>query len=332
MMVGALALAAAPDARAELDIEAILAPLIALEARIPEDATSAKTLGTERGGTGIVIDAAGLVVTVGYLLLEAETVELLPQGPGGPRIPADVVAWDQRSGLGLVRARVALGIPPMPLGRSATVHRDDAVLAASWEREASLVPSYVADRRAFAGYWEYLLDDAIYVSPIHPAFAGAALIGLDGRLVGIGAFAQLEPIEEMDAMHGVFIPVDLLTTTLADLLLDGRVSDPPRPWLGLYCNEGKTGLSVLRLAEGGPAALAGIRPRDEVVAVEGVPVTTLEGLYRRLWSVAAPGDRVAVAIRRDGLALVAEVETVDRYEFLARRRRWVPGAGRGEIR
>lgn len=300
----------------ELDLDAVLAPVIALEARIPESARSAGTLGTVRGGTGVVIDGAGLVLTVGYLILEAATVELLPRGLDGGRVPAEVVAWDHVTGLGLVRSTAPLGVAPMELGESSTLGKDDAVIVASWTREAGLLPALVNDRRPYAGYWEYLLEDALYVSPVHPAFPGAALIGLDGRLVGIGAFAYLDAGDEGDIADTVFIPIDTLKPILAELLLEGR-SRLRRPWLGLYCEELEGRLRVRRLPADGPALGAGVRAGDRVLAVADTPVATLEELYRTLWSVARPGDTVVVDIARDGETLRIAIQSIDRYDRLS---------------
>jgi S1-C subfamily serine protease len=298
-----------------LDLDAVLAPVIALEARIPEHARTASSLGTVRGGTGVVIDAAGLVLTIGYLILEAGSVDLLPEGLSGPRLPADVVAWDQNTGLGLGRSRVPLDIAPMPLGESAALRAGDAAIAASWEGSAGMIPAVVVERRVYTGYWEYLLDDALYVAPIHPSFPGAALIGLDGRLAGIGGFALTDSVDEDEVVGTVFVPVDALKPVLADLLLDGR-SPPPRPWLGLYCEEFAGGLRVRRLPAEGPASRAGIRLQDRLLTVSGTPVTTLNSFYRTLWSTARPGDRVALELRRGEESISVEVEAIDRYQYL----------------
>lgn len=302
-------------AAAELDIDAVLSPVIALEARIPEHARSAQSLGTVRGGTGVIIDGTGLVLTIGYLILEASAVELLPHGLEGKRIAAEVVAWDHVTGLGLVRSKEPLHIAPIPLGDSADLKTDDAVIVASWTRLAGMLPALVVDRRAYAGYWEYLLEDALYVSPIHPAFPGAALIGLNGKLVGIGGFAHFDSGEEEELAGSVFIPIDVLKTVLADLMLDGR--SPERlPWLGLYCEEIDGGLRVQRLPANGPAAKSGVQPGDRVLSVAGTPVVSLVGFYRRLRSVARPGDTIVLEVQRDGERMKVEVEAIDRYRYL----------------
>lgn len=320
-VAGTICAAASDGTARELDLDTLLAPVIALEARIPEDAGSAKTLGTLRGGTGVVIDGAGLVLTIGYLILDAEEVELLPRGLGGPRVPADVVAWDHVTGLGLVRSRRALDLSPMTLGDSARLRVDDAVIVVSWTREAGLLPAVVTDRAPYAGYWEYLLEDALYVSPIHPAFPGAALISLQGELVGIGGFAHFDSVDEEEIAGTVFIPIDALKPVLADLLLDGR-SPVQRPWLGLYCEEGEDGLRVRRVPADGPAAKAGVLAGDRVIAVADTPVGSLAALYRRLWTSARPGDLVELALQRDGIDFTVEVRAMDRHARGAR----VPGA------
>lgn len=298
---------------APLDLEKVLAPVIALEARIPDDARSAATLGTIRGGTGVIIDGTGLVLTIGYLILEAASVELLPNGLTGGRVPADVVAWDQITGLGLVRSRQPLGIAPMPLAASATLGAGDAAVAVSWERIDGMIPAVVVERRAYAGFWEYMIEDALYVSPSHPAFPGAALVTLDGELAGIGGFANTDPGDEYEIAGSVFVPVDALKPVLADLLLTGR-SSQTRGWLGLYCEEIDGILRVRRVPVDSPALQAGVQAGDSVVAVGGTPVSTLPDLYRRLWTTTHPGDRIAVELNRDGDSFTVEIEAMDRYE------------------
>lgn len=305
----------AESSAAELDMDAVLAPVIALEARIPDDARSAQTLGAVRGGTGVLIDGSGLVLTIGYLILEATGVDLMPNGLGGGRVPADVVAWDHVTGLGLVRSREPLGITPMPLGDSAPLRSGDAVIAASWERFAGMLPAVVVERRVYTGYWEYLLEDALFVAPMHPGFPGAALIDLEGRLAGIGGFALSDEVDHDEVAGTVFVPIDALKPVLADLLLEGRSADA-RPWLGLYCEEGEDGLRVRHLPDYGPAFRAGVRPGDRLLAVEGMPVKTLEDFYRRVWDSVRPGDRVSLELRRDAKTMEVEIEAADRYAFL----------------
>ena len=314
-----LTAAIAPRATlAELDLDKVLAPIIALEARIPDDARSAETLGTVRGGTGVIIDGTGLVLTVGYLILEAESVDLLPNGLKGERLPADVVAWDHITGLGLVRSRQALNIAPMPLGTSAAIGAGDAVIAVDWHRSAGMLPGVVFDRADYAGYWEYMIEDALYVSPSHPGFPGAALVSLDGKLAGIGGFAATDPVDEYAVAGTVFIPVDALLPVLADLMLSGR-SSQSRAWLGLYCEEFDGALRVRRLPDDGPARAAGIRPGDYLLTVGSTPVRTLPDFYRHLWATTRPGDRVTVELRRGSDTFSVEVEAMDRYQ------RYAPG-------
>ena len=315
-----IALLAPRAAGAELDLDKVLAPIIALEAHIPDTAHSADTLGTVRGGTGVIIDSAGLVVTVGYLLLEADSVDLLPNGLHGERVPADVLAWDYVTGLGLVRSRQALEIAPMPLGTSADLAAGDAAIAVDWQRNGGLLPAVVYERGIYAGYWEYMIDEALYVSPSHPGFPGAALVSLDGKLAGIGAFAATDPVDEYALAGTVFIPIDLLAPVLADLMLAGH-SSKSRAWLGLYCEEFDGALRVRRLPEDGPAIAVGIRPGDFLLAVGSTPVTTLPDFYRNLWATTHAGDRVSVALQRGTETFTVEIEAMDRYQRYAAGRR-----------
>ncbi len=176
-----------------------------------------------------------------------------------------------------------------------------------------MLPAFIVDRGPYAGYWEYLLEDALYVSPIHPAFPGAALIGLDGKLVGIGGFAHFDSADEEEVADTVFIPIDALKPILADMLLDGRSAER-RPWLGLYCEEVDGGLRVRRVPDDGPAAKAGILAGDRLIAVAGTPVDSLVGFYRHLWSVARPGDSIVLELLREKDSIKVEIETIDRYD------------------
>ena len=201
----------------------------------------------------------------------------------------------------------------MPLAKSATLAAGDAAIAVSWERVDGMLPAVIVERRVYAGFWEYMIDDALFVSPGHPAFPGAALITLDGELAGIGGFAATDPEEAYAVAGTVFVPVDSLEPVLPDLLLTGR-SSQTRGGLGLYCEEIDGALRVLRVPSDGPALVAGIRPGDHVVAIDGVPVNTLPDLYRHLWTTTRPGDRVTVELERDARTFTVEVMAMDRYD------------------
>ena len=292
-----------------------LASVVGVAARVAPDARTAEILGRHRFGAGVVIDGSGLVVTAGYLLLEASDARLVMEGERV--VPADVVAYDHRSGFGLLRAREALGVKPMPLGDDRDTAAGTPVLIASYGGEAGLQPGLVVSRHEFAGFWEYLLEDALFVSPPHPRFAGAALIDPSGRLVGIGSLMVRDARGDGSGMAGsVFLPVSLLREVLPALLADGRSDSPPTPWLGVYLDDDAGVLTVTRLAEEGPAAIAGMAAGDVVVAIDGKPVHGLAEFYRRLWGLGPAGVEITLEVLRDAQRRSVSITSTDRYRWL----------------
>lgn len=290
--------------------------VVGVRAEIPPEARTAGILGREREGSGVVIDASGLVLTIGYVILEADYVELFDAE--GEVIIADIVAYDHESGFGLVRARTALATTPMPLGDPAALEGGDPALVVSRvDGELAFSPVTLADRRVFAGYWEYLLEAALFTAPAHRAFAGAALMDAQGSLIGIGSLFVGDPYGANRAHPGnMFIPVDELEPILADLLSEGRRSGAVRPWLGLQIDPSGPLLQTRRVSEDGPAASAGIRPGDIIVGVGGEPVRSLETYLRILWAQGVAGDPITLQILRGAEIVPIEIISGDRYDYL----------------
>ena len=276
-------------------IESVLGAVVALHAEIPADARTAESLGTERDGHAVVIDSSGLALTIGYLILEAETVTLA--AAGGVPVPAEILAYDHATGFGLLRAERPLKVRPMALARSALAEDGDRVVVAGAGGADQAITAQIVSRRSFAGYWEYMLDEAIFTVPPHPIFGGAALIDSAGRLLGIGSLFVNDAVAPGEFSPGnMFVPIDLLKPILADLIADGRSSTAPRPWLGLYTQEAPQGLFVSRVAGDGPAQRAGILPGSLVLAIDGRPIRTLESFYREVWAMGAPGVTVNLTL------------------------------------
>ena len=297
--------------------EDILGAVVRLTAATAEDARTAGSLGTRRAGNGIVIDGDGLVLTIGYLILEATSATVTDHD--GRAVPADVLAYDHGSGLGLVRAREPLGITPLALGSAAGLGRADRVLMVTREEaeSATPTPARIADRRAFAGSWEYLIEDAIFTVPPRPWFGGAALVDARGRLVGVGSLVVGDAMRAPRRMAGnMFVPIDALGPVFADLLSDGRSLAPQPPWLGVYTEEFRGRLVVIRVAEDGPGAAAGVREGDLVLGVEGVPVTSLAEFYRTVWALGPAGTEVVLDLVRDGAVKRIRLRSGDRYDWL----------------
>jgi len=300
------------------DLKSALDSVVGLRADIPDDAFTAPILGTERTGCGVVIGGDGLVLTIGYLITEAESIWLTAND--GTVTPAHPVALDFATGLGLVMPLGPLRLPSLARGSASTIAPSDDVFVLGSGGRAHALKATVFAKREFAGYWEYLLDDALFATPAHPEWSGAALVGDDGRLVGIGSLLVQEAAGDDVVKGNMFVPVDLLVPILDDLLRTGRTPGPARPWLGMYTAETPNGLVVNGLASDGPADKGGVMPGDVVVAVADHRVTTLADMYRAIWTKGPAGVEVALTLARDGPPLRVSVHSGDRRDFLRKPR------------
>jgi S1-C subfamily serine protease len=309
-----LLLAIAPPAQAQ-SVEELLAAVVKVKTFVPSDSRTAETLGREREGSGIVIDNAGLILTIGYLMVEAQGAEIT--GADGRAIPAQVVGYDYESGFGLLRADPPPRVKPLPLGRSADLKERDPVLIASQGGPDMAGPAFVVARRVFAGSWEYMLDDAIFTAPPHPAWSGAALIDRDGKLVGVGSLIVGDTTGTSTHLPGnMFVPIDRLKPILADLIADGQVSGPAKPWLGLNTEELRGRLFVTRVSPDSPAAKAGIQPGDVVVSVGGETPRDLPDFYRKVWALGPAGIDVPLGVLQGTAMRDMTLQSVDRRQHL----------------
>lgn len=306
--------AVGPASAQSLDPDAVMKGVVAISATIPPDSPSARTLGAERTGTGAVIGADGLIVTVGYTIMEAASVQVTTADGRG--YPADVVAYDPVSGFGLLRAGYGFEAPALRLGDSDSVHAGDTVLLVSRGGGPSAGAVRVVDRREFAGYWEYLLEEAIFTAPPHPAFNGAALIDSGGRLVGIGSLIVSDAVEGRRTPGNMFLPIDALTPVLGDLLAYGRRQEPPRPWLGLTLREFNDRVLIQSVTPKGPAEAAGLRPGDQIMGVAGERFAGLAQFYRRVWSLGDAGVAVPLQVIRGPVLETVTVTSADRTRHL----------------
>jgi S1-C subfamily serine protease len=297
------------------DLNGALGSVVALRAVVPENAFTAETLGTERAGQGVVINQEGLVLTIGYLITEAEEVWLTTNS--GRAVPAHVLAYDYTSGFGLVQALSPLKVAALALGDSRRLKPGDhVVVGGAGGRSRSLAARVVACQE-FAGYWEYLIDDAIFTAPAHPHWGGTALIGPRGDLLGIGSL-QLQhqaPGGRVIPLN-MTVPIDHLKPILDDLLTLGRVDRPPRPWLGVYAREEDDQVVIVGIAGEGPAWRAGLRPGDVVRAAGGEAVTTLADFYRAIWSLGEAGIDIPLSLEREGDAFDLRITSADRNRFI----------------
>jgi S1-C subfamily serine protease len=292
-----------------------VAAVVGLRSEVPAEARTADTLGRERSGSGVVIDGTGLVLTIGYLILEASAVDLYDDA--GRRIPAEVVGYDHDTGFGLLRASQPIDVAPLPLGDSRSLPIGEPLLVLSRDGQLGGREAKLVSRREFAGYWEYLLPDALFTTPPHNAWAGAALIDREGRLVGIGSLAVGDAAaEDVQSPGNMFVPVDALKPILGDLLAMGRRDAPGHPWVGLYALEHAGHVIVRSVADDGPAEGAGLQPGDVLLAVGGTQVDSLAELYRRIWDLGEPGVTVPLRVMRQNRVLELSVPSVDRMRWL----------------
>jgi len=321
LMVGVLMTCVRPG-WADQKAEEILKGIVKIRALIPKDARTAETLGTEREGHGVLIDSKGHILTIGYLISEAETIELT--GPDDKKMGATFVGYDYSTGFGLVRANGPIGAEPMKIGESAKIREGEPVLVAGYGGPESVQVARVISRREFAGYWEYALDDAIFTAPAYASFGGAALIDKDGQLVGIGSLFTQVVLQGIGAIpSNMFVPIDLLKPILNDLMTLGHSREPPKPWLGINSEESHDRIFITKVTVGGPAEKAGLQPDDLVLAVDGKQVKGLADFYRKIWAVGQAGVDVTLSVLRGAQIQEVTVHSGDRYQFLNLKRQKV---------
>jgi serine protease Do len=308
----------APDSAAYQHLVDAANAAVAVKAKALANARSNKTLGEERMGAGVLIAPEGLVLTIGYLILEADQVEVTTAR--GRTLPATVVAYDHATGFGLLRPIGPLDVKPIRLGSSARVESLDRLMTVGGGGEESVTVATVVSRRPFAGYWEYMLDDAIFTSPPRPDHSGAALINKDGELVGIGSLFVMDAASPGERLPGnMFVPIDLLKPILGEMIRTGRQKGGMRPWLGVSSLEEDGRIKVLRVSDDGPAAEAGLTPGDIILSMGGEKVETLPEFYRRLWAAGAPGVEVQLKVLHGTEIRDVKVKSIDRAQLIRRK-------------
>ena len=299
--------------KAQAEAEETLSAIVRIKSRIIKDARSAETLGLQRDGTGVLI-RDGYVLTIGYLVIEAESIEVT--GADGKAVPAAVAGYDHASGFGVLRLLAPLAGKPLPFGDASAVEERETAMIASHGGRESVNLVYVVSRRPFTGSWEYLLDSAIFTYPAVMNWSGAALISAKGELLGIGSLIVNDSAGAGSQSPGnMFVPIDLLKPILDDLITAGRRSGPSRPWLGVNAEEMRGRLIVARVSPDGPAARAGLKSGDIVIGVAGEEVNTLADLYRKVWARGAAGVEVPLKVLQGLEIRDVAVRSMDRLDY-----------------
>ena len=311
--------ACAQEARPEVapgrSLEELVSSVVQIKTSINPDGRTIENLGRQREGSGIVIDDDGLVLTIGYLMVEAHAAEVITNT--GRTVPANIVGYDHETGFGLIKAVEPLRLKPLPFGRSADVKRSDPALVASFGGSRMVAPTFVVAKREFAGNWEYLLDEAIFTAPPHPAWSGAALISREGKLIGVGSLIVGDALGDGDNTAGnMFVPIDRLPPILGDLIADGRPSGAPRPWIGVTAAEAHGRLFVGKVTAGGPAEQAGLRRGDVIVGVNGESTSGMADFYRKLWAQGAAGASIPLDVLQGSEKRRVDVKSMNRLDHL----------------
>lgn len=296
------------------DLNAALGCVVTVHAEVPEDAFTASILGTQRIGNGAVIRDDGMILTIGYLITEAQTIWLTTHD--GRAVAGHPMGYDFESGLGLVQPLGRLDVKPIARGSASSLSPGDAVYVLGRGGRAHALEAELLAKREFAGYWEYVLDEALFATPLHPEWSGAALLDGEGRLVGVGSLYVQEEVGDEVVKGNMFVPVDLLDPIEHDLVQFGRARRPARPWLGMYTAETDGKLIVRGLVQGGPADEAGVKLGDLVVEVAGERIATLAAMFRNVWARGAAGVDVPLTLARGSTTVSAVVQSGDRESFL----------------
>jgi S1-C subfamily serine protease len=298
----------------QFDLERAFDAVVLIRAEVPEDAYSAATLGTERGGYGAVIREDGLVLTIGYLINEASQIWLTTNR--GVSIAGYPLAYDQATGFGLIQPLGKFAVPHLQRGLAADVKVGDSAFVIGHGGRAHSLKTTVIAKHEFAGYWEYVLDEALFTAPAHPQWGGAALLDAQGSLIGIGSLLVQQEVDGQSLHVNMFVPIDLLNPILDAMLNTGRSPHPPRPWLGMSTQDAEGNLVVARLSPGGPATRAGVRVGDVVLGVGALRVQSLVEFFRAVWRLGAAGVDVPLTLARAGNELHITVKSADRNDFL----------------
>lgn len=296
------------------DLEQALRAIVGLRAHVPEDAATAGTLGTERAGSAVQF-RPGLFLTIGYLITEAEAIWLTTADGGA--VAGHTLAYNQETGFGIVQALGRLDLPTVRLVDSSGARPGDPVLFAASGGRRSAVSTKIIGRQEFAGYWEYLIEDAIFTTPAHPFWGGGALLDANGHLIGIGSLVlQQGGAGSKRQDMNMVVPTELLLPIYDDLARGEAGQRPGRPWLGVYAQEIHKHVVVVGIAGRGPADRAGLKAGDVIRSAGTMDITNLADFYRSMWALGPAGVDVPLTLEREGDVFDLRVTSADRRSFL----------------
>ncbi len=313
----------APAAQATIDaLTKANAAVVGVRVSVAEDARSAETLGRKRSGSGVVIGADGLILTIGYLMLEAQNIEVVTSD--NKTLPAKAVAYDLATGFGLIKPLLPVkGWTPVPLGTLTGLSSGEPLMAATGAQadgnEADVSMTQMISKRAFSGYWEYHIESAVFTSPPIGNHSGAPLFNQRGELIGIGSLFVPDVMGGNRRLPGnMFVPVDLLKPILTEMQQTGSTKLSRRPWIGLTSSEQGGRVQIVRVNKDGPAQAAGLEAGDFVLAVDGEKVATLEGFYKKLWAREQPDGEITLTVLQGADLKTIKLKAVDRMSTMTK--------------
>ena len=290
-------------------LEQLIPATVNIHTLVQDDHPSASTLGVERAGSGTIIDAAGHILTVGYVVLGAETITVTLQR--GDRVPAHILHIDFDSGLAVLQADIA-GSCTMPLGASSNLRPGQMglLLAATGQTERRVTEGFITAIEQFDAHWEYMLDRAILTTAENAGFGGGAFVTLDGTMVGVVSL-NLNRLKDTT----VVIPLEYFLHMKDELFTHGKIRQHvPRAWVGMWPVPSSRGLSILGVTPRSPAALADVRQGDIILSIGDHEVIDRPDFYRHLWQYHA-GEEVILIVMREGRSHTIPIQSQNRTLF-----------------
>ena len=300
----------------EEDILNIYKSVVKIDSIIPPEARTAQSLGTVRGGNGVVIDDKH-ILTIGYIVVEAETITITL--PDGKKFPGELIGYDHTTGFGILRTIIQSNLTPLKIGDSDQLTKEDFLYVLPYLTEGRPSAVKMVSRRSFAGWWEYFLDKPIYTYPANSSFAGSALINEYGEVLGIGSlYVGDAAATGISSPGNMFVPINDLKPILDDLIENGRRTKDIKPYMGLTSSDNTGQVKITRVNDNGPAAKAGFSVNDTILAVNSEKINNIEDFYKVVWSFGGPGTKLQFDIERNQEKLNIELTTMDRNDFFVK--------------